>query len=126
MSDVIFCRACGLKHSDNAYKCTGCGALLHEELPSQYVVTDNGTMGGLFPYKNAQALWAYYLGVFAFVPFFGILLGIVALILGVRGLRYVDVHPDAQGKAHAWVGIILGGCCAAGYSVLILLIVANR
>ena len=74
----------------------------------------------LIPYKNAQALWAYYLGVFALIPCFGMPLGIAALILGIRALKYSGQHPEAKGKAHAWVGIVLGGICTVCYVLLIV------
>ncbi len=120
MNDIIYCRECGQKNEENHFKCIQCGYVLHEELSSQYVVTDDNTMGGLIPYKNAQALWAYYLGIFSLIPCVGILLGIAALVLGVRGLKYARQHPAACGKVHAWIGIIFGGLCAAGYLVLMI------
>lgn len=83
------------------------------------VVSDDSTMGWLIPYKNAQALWAYYLGIFSLIPCVGIPLGIAALILGIRGLKFGDLHPEARGKGHAWTGIILGGLCAVVYTLLI-------
>ena len=118
-AETIFCTKCGEKNLENNYKCTRCGFPLHEQARPQYVVTDDNTMGGLIPYKNAQALWAYYLGIFSLIPCAGIPLGIVALVLGVKGLKYADLHDEAKGKAHAWVGIILGGLCALGYTLLI-------
>ena len=52
------------------------------------VVTTADGLGGLIPYKNARALWAYYLGVFALIPCIGAPLGIAALVLGIKGLKY--------------------------------------
>lgn len=69
--------------------------------------TSDGTLGGLIPYKNSSALIAYYLGVFSLAC--GPLLGLPAFILGLRGLKYYKAHPEAKGKAHAWVGLIMGG-----------------
>jgi hypothetical protein len=62
----------------------------------------------LIPYKNGKALAAYYCGVFSFIPCFGNILGPIALILGIMGLRYVNEHPRAKGTGHAWAGIIMG------------------
>jgi hypothetical protein len=67
----------------------------------------------LIPYKNVPALVAYYLGVFALIPCFGLPLGLAALILGIVGLQRAGEHPEAKGKVHAWVGIALGGLCFA-------------
>ena len=64
--------------------------------------------GGLIPYKNSQALIAYYCGVFSLIPGLGCVLGIVAVVLGVMGLQYAKKHPKAKGKGHAITGIVLG------------------
>ena len=118
-TEMMFCPKCGERNRENNFKCTRCGVVLHGPTQPQHVVSDDSTMGGLIPYKNAQALWAYYLGIFSLIPCVGIPLGIAALILGIRGLKYGDLHPEARGKGHAWTGIILGGLCAVGYTLLI-------
>lgn len=69
----------------------------------------------IIPYRNMQALIAYYLAVFSLIPFVGIVLGLAALVLGILGLRYHRDHPTAGGVVHAWIGIILGGLCGCGY-----------
>jgi Domain of unknown function (DUF4190) len=61
----------------------------------------------LIPYKNGAALTAYYLAVFSILC--GFVLGIPAVVLGIMGLRRARLHPEARGKVHAWVGIVLGG-----------------
>jgi len=75
----------------------------------------------LIPYKNPPALIAYYLGVFSFIPFLGIVLGIPAFVLGILGLCKAAREPHVKGKVHAWVGIIAGGLFAIGYLLLIVL-----
>lgn len=62
----------------------------------------------MIPYKNPQALIAYYCGVFGLIPCLGAILGPVAIILGILGLRYVKTHPTAKGTGHAITGIVLG------------------
>ena len=120
--NMMFCSKCGQQNQENNFKCTSCGCMLHGPTQPQYVVTDN-TMGGLIPFKNARALWAYYLGVFALVPCIGFPLGIAALILGIKGLKFAELHPEARGKGHAWTGIILGTVCMIGYALLTLLVI---
>ena len=119
--DTMFCPKCGQKNLENNFKCTKCGFVLHGPTQPQYITSDDSTMGGLIPYKNARALWAYYLGIFSLIPCAGIPLGIAALILGVKGLKYADLHPETLGKGHAWTGIIMGGICAVGYTLLIVI-----
>jgi predicted Zn finger-like uncharacterized protein len=68
----------------------------------------DGGISTLIPYKNGRALAAYYCGVFAIVPCFGPVLGPIALIFGILGLRFVKAHPTAGGTGHAIAGIVLG------------------
>jgi hypothetical protein len=68
--------------------------------------------GGIVPYKNPNALMAYYAAVFAVIPGLGLILGPVALFLGLAGLRYYKQYPVVKGVVHAWIGIVGGaGCC---------------
>jgi phage FluMu protein Com len=118
----IFCIKCGQPNAENSFRCSACGTPLHETGP-QYMSSDDGTIGGLIPFRNAQALWAYYLGIFSLIPCAGIPLGIAALVLGIRGLGYANDHPEAKGKVHAWIGIVLGGGCALVYVLGVVLFV---
>lgn len=87
----------------------------------------DNTLGGLIPVRNSQALIAYYLGVFSLIPCLGIVLGIAAFVLGLRGLAFANQNPEVKGKAHAWVGIIAGGLFGFGYLIAaIALIVMSR
>lgn len=76
--------------------------------------------GGMIPYKNPQALTAYYLGVASLIPCVAVITGIIALILGLKGLKKAKAEPWVRGKAHAWIGIILGGGMALLNIVFIL------
>jgi hypothetical protein len=80
----------------------------------------------IIPYRNGPALAAYYCGVFSLIPCLGLLLGIVAFVLGVVGLRKLRSQPACGGKVHAWVGIVLGGLCATANLAIIVLIIVSR
>ena len=61
--------------------------------------------GGVIPYKNPHALAAYYIAIGALlIPG----LGIVSLILGIKGLRARKAKPVIKGSVHAWIGIVVG------------------
>jgi hypothetical protein len=62
----------------------------------------------IIPYKNGMALTAYYLGVFGLIPCLGLLLGPLAMIFGLLGLRKASQMPKAKGTGHAIAGIVLG------------------
>lgn len=85
--------------------------------------------GGVIPYKNGPALLSYYLAVFSLIPCFGVLTGIPAFFLGLKGLKKVKAEPWVRGTAHAWIGVIGGGGLALlnllGIIGLIISIVAG-
>lgn len=116
--ELIYCTKCGQQNHENNYKCTACDRLLHA--PSATVAAVDETMGGLIPTGNPKALWAYYLGIFSFIPVIGIPLGIAAIVLGTGGVRHASRHPAAKGKVHAWVGIITGVFFLLMYTMLII------
>lgn len=124
---IIYCTKCGQQNPENFHSCARCGAMLHEGSRPQYVVSDSG-LGGLIPYRNAFALWAYYLGVFSLIPCFGIPLGIAAFITGIMGLRRANRQPQMGGKGHAWAGIILGLVSVIGQVAFIpiVLLIATK
>jgi hypothetical protein len=77
----------------------------------------------LIPYKNGKALAAYYAGVFSLIPCFALILGPIALVFGILGLRYAKEHPRARGAGHAWAGIILGALTTLGNLGVIIFII---
>ncbi len=68
--------------------------------------------GGLIPYKNGPALASYYVGIGAWAALIlfplGLVAGIIAIVLGIKGLRRYKAQPEVHGAAHAWVGIVCG------------------
>jgi predicted Zn finger-like uncharacterized protein len=75
----------------------------------------------LIPYRNGRALAAYYCGVFSFIPCVGLVLGPIALIYGILGLRYAKAYPTARGTGHAIAGIVMGSLTTLGYWGLTLI-----
>jgi len=95
-------------------------AVLPPPLPAPASAPAQGRSGiaALIPYKNTPALVGYYLGVFSIIPCLGAPMGFTAVGLGIAGLRKAKHHPEAKGKAHAWVAIIAGGFFGLLYAVL--------
>lgn len=109
------CPLCGELIAVQAKKCRFCG----ENLDSVSDRTEGDATGGLIPYKNVPALIAYYCGVFSIIPCF--LLGWVAFVMGIIGLRKAIREPQVKGKVHAWIGIVAGllfGLIYTGLTVL--------
>lgn len=99
------CPMCGEPVSAEAETCPHC----QEPLKKKRSGEEGDTTGGVIPYKNVPALAAYYCGVFSLIPCFGAILGPVALVLGIIGLRAASHRPAIRGQVHAWIGIVLGG-----------------
>src|SRR5262249_41662856 len=68
---------------------------------------DDGGVSTLIPYKNGMALAAYYCGIFGLIPVVGLLLGPLAMLFGMLGLRKALQMPQSKGTGHAIAGIIL-------------------
>lgn len=84
------------------------------------------TVATIIPFRNARALIAYYCAVFSVIPCAGLVLGPIAFLLGILGMRYVRTHPSAHGTGHALVGIILGGLTAlANWGIVIAMLVSG-
>src|SRR5262249_18020860 len=71
----------------------------------------DGGVGYVIPYKNAPALASYYVGILGLLACFiglGPITGLIAVILGFMGMARASKNPEAHGRVHAIVGIILG------------------
>jgi hypothetical protein len=90
----------------------------------------DGALSGLIPYNNGAALGGYYCGIFAIIPCLGAVLGPIAVVLGIIGLKNVAREPQRKGKVHAWIGVIAGGLfglvnLAVGVIWLIMILAAS-
>lgn len=83
--------------------------------------SESDVTGGVIPYKNPMALMAYYCGVFSLIPGLGLILGPIAAILGILGLKAKSKNPKVRGTGHAIAGIVLGGLVTLGHLILIIL-----
>src|SRR4029450_6742171 len=104
----MYCPQCRTQNPEGNRRCTSCGFELQgvAVAAAPAVSAPGSGIEVLIPYKNTAALTAYYLGIFSIVC--GLILGLPALILGILGLKHADQHPEARGKVHAWIGIVLG------------------
>lgn len=60
------------------------------------------------PLHNATAVSGYYLAIFGLAPLVGLVLGPLALTLGVVGLHHALREPEVRGGNHAMFAIVLG------------------
>lgn len=79
------------------------------ELAQAIQPPQSGPVGGkMIPTRNGGALLAYYCGLFSCLPILGLILAIIALVAGARGLRAYKADPTVYGKVHAIVGLVCG------------------
>jgi len=93
------------------------GGQAQPPLPPPISATDR-----LIPTKNPKALAAYYCGVFAIAC--GVVLGPIAIVLGVMGIR--ESKTLQVGKTHAIVGIVGGTIATLLWLVPIIAIIYSN
>ena len=75
----------------------------------QYPHGQGDATGGVIPYKNPYALIAYYVGIASLLScIIPLPVGIVAVVLGIIGLKKRAENPVIKGSVHAWIGIVFG------------------
>lgn len=79
----------------------------------------------IIPVRNGAALTAYYLGLFSLLPLLGTAMAVIAIVLGVKGLKAVAANPSVKGKGHAWVGIICGALFGLISTFITILVVGS-
>lgn len=86
---------------------------------------EGDSTGGVIPYKNPSALWAYYLGIVSGFPLIGLPFGIAAFVLGIMGLSARRKNPAIKGSVHAAIGIGCGGFFALLWLIAIGVLIAT-
>ena len=83
---------------------------------------EDGVLQRVFPTRNGAALAAYYCGVFSLACFIGILLALIAIIAGIKGIQTHNQDPTRRGLFHAIAGIVLGCLSLIAHAVAIYVI----
>jgi hypothetical protein len=91
------CPVCGEQILATAKVCRFCG----EKFASATGDKEGDATGGVIPYKNPPALIAYYCGIFSLaacipIPLLFLPLPIVALVMGIKGLRKAKAERAAD------------------------------
>ncbi|MFW6108781.1 MAG: DUF4190 domain-containing protein [bacterium] len=122
---TCLCPSCGEANEASRSRCVYCDDLLHPEEMAPSPSGVDSAVETLIPYRNAHALAAYYLGVFALIPCAGLILGVLAVIFGVLGLRAARAHPETKGRGHAIAGLVLGVLVLLGHLAAFIAIAAS-
>jgi hypothetical protein len=58
--------------------------------------------------RPVTAIAAGYLGLFSFIPVFGLPFQVAAVVCGILAVQKINSTPGLAGKGRAWFGIIVG------------------
>ena len=92
------------------------------QMDPQPVVNDD-SLQTLIPTKNKPALIGYYFGIFGLLPFIGLPLAIVAIVLGKKGLNQYNAKPTPGAKVHAMIALVLGIIEVTFFTLFVLIII---
>jgi len=102
------CPACDKDNEAEAQQCGSCGS----QLPTKSRRRGRGDSAPAVCWatdaENRLALAGYRCAIVGLVPFVGLVLGPVALVLGMLGRRRAKADPDTKGIGPATAAIVLG------------------
>lgn len=80
----------------------------------------------IIPTKNPMALAGYYTGVFSLIPCFGLIIGPIALVLGMLAFKALKQNPMLPGKGHAIAALVMGGLSTLlNWGAVIFMVIAG-
>ena len=120
----MLCPSCNAENSAGTRKCGVCGEELKASRRRRNNEASAAPLTNWTTCPNRAALSGYRCSVYALIPFLGLVLGPVAVTLGIIGLRRARRDPNLQGTGFASAAIIVGAFTAiANWVGLLFLII---
>lgn len=101
----MYCSNCGTQYPDDMNACPNCGKPNYEAPPGSMTSTPEGS----------RAVGTFVLGILSIViPGVGLILGIIAIIMGTRSrTEFVRTDPRYSLANAGWIMGIIGTCLQA-------------
>lgn len=103
-----FCKNCGNKLDENSKFCTKCG---YKTVITPNVISNNNTVNILddkIKSRNKTIAIIGFVCSLSGIIIFGILLGIIAVSLGITALKNTKIFKIDEGKGFAIASIVIG------------------
>ena len=120
------CPACGAENPEDAKRCAGCGERTARR-PRRRDPSDEPDSPFARRPEDAPpslALRAYRCAIYGLIPFAGLLLGPVAVVLALRAWREARRDPVGRGNTYVIIALTLGLavllCNAAGVALMVM------
>lgn len=118
------CPACGADNPADTKKCASCGERINRRPRRQELFDQSDSPFVRRPdSRNRTALLAYRYAVFSLIPFLGLLLGPIAMIIAFIAWRQEDVDPENRQTRHSLVAFFLGLATFCASAVGLFLII---
>jgi hypothetical protein len=103
---ALRCPSCNADNAADARKCAACGSRLGRR-PRRPSADDEATLGETGPLVNRATRRALRCAAFGLIPPLGLILGPVALVLGLLAYRTERAGPPIKGRSPALAVVTL-------------------
>ncbi len=125
----LLCPACNTVNSRTFTTCVSCGTGLFPSAVSGGSGIDMGqrdTASLMRSHPNLNAFYGYYAGLGSIIPVIGLLLGPVAIVLGILGLSHYAKYPKSKGRKHSLTGIMIGSLAFVANLLIITILLLHH
>src|SRR4051794_34753531 len=122
---IMQCPSCGAENPAEAKRCAACGERTNRKPRRRDPIDDaDSPFGGRPGERPPTALRAYRYGVYALIPFVGLVLGPVAIVLALLAWREGRRDPAARSSGYVVIALLLGSvallCNGIGVALMVM------